>query len=382
MNKSYKENIPKKFEELFKNSPLTICSPGRINVIGEHTDYNNGFVLPAAINKGIVTSLAKNSNGSCNLYAYDLDEAHSFNVNKIQALEAGCWQNYIMGVVAELQKAGKTIANFDLVFGGDIPNGSGLSSSAAIENSVVFGLNELFSLGLTKDEMILISQKAEHNYAGVKCGIMDQFASMFGIENHTLLLDCKTMDYKTVSIDLGDYQFLLINTNVKHSLSESAYNDRRSKCEEVAEILNKPSLREVSFEELEGIKSQLSENTYQKALFVLQENQRVENAIAAMNNGDIEEVGNLLFRSHSGLQNQYEVSCEELDFLVEYAKKNTAIIGSRMMGGGFGGCTINLVKKSKVEEISNEISAIYKEKFNKDCSIYDVALSNGTHVLN
>jgi galactokinase len=294
---------------------------------------------------------------------------------------AGRWENYVLGVIAEIQKRGKTIGNFNLVFRGNIPAGSGMSSSAALENAIVYGLNELFNLGLSKLEMIYISQKAEHNYVGVNCGIMDQFASMFGIKNNALLLDCRSMASKPYHIDFKDYQLMLINTNVKHNLADSAYNNRRSVCEHVSKLLGVKALRDATENDLETIQDQVSAEDYQKALFIIQENERAVQASKAMEEGDLVKLGQLIYGSHSGLQHQFKVSCKELDFLVEQAKENSDVLGARMMGGGFGGCTINLVSKRAVDSFAESASKAYKKAFNKDCSVYTVELSDGTHVI-
>jgi len=289
-------------------------------------------------------------------------------------------EKYILGVVEMLQEKGKKIKSFNMVFGGDIPGGAGLSSSAALENSVVFGLNELLNLDLSKKEMIYISQQAEHQYAGVKCGIMDQYASMFGQKNTGLLLDCRTIESIPFHIDFKEYQLLLINTNVKHSLSESAYNDRRLVCEKVADLLEVKALRDASEEDLLKVKSKISEADYNKALYVIQENNRVGEASKAMKANDIFRLGELLYQSHNGLQNQYKVSCDELDFLVEQAKESNDIIGARMMGGGFGGCTINLIKKDSKDLIETIVKA-YQSKFNIEPSVYQVNIDDGVRVL-
>ncbi|WP_178989541.1 galactokinase [Winogradskyella schleiferi] len=382
MNTDLISTIKKSFIKKFNNEPLMIFSPGRINIIGEHTDYNDGFVFPAAIDKGIVAAIAKSDSNVSIIYAEDKRETFEVTLKHIKPLSQGFWQNYILGVVAELQNRSKTISNFNMVFGGDIPGGAGMSSSAALENSVVFGLNELFDLGLTKHEMILISQKAEHNYVGVKCGIMDQYSSMFGIINNALLLDCRTVKSIPFEIDFKDYELILINTNVKHGLSDSAYNDRRSVCESIANMLNVKALRDATEYDLETIQDQVSSENYQKALYVIQENERVINASKAIKNDDLKALGQLLYASHNGLQNQYKVSCDQLDFLVEQAKINPNILGARMMGGGFGGCTINLISKTESSAFKAFISKAYKQKFNKACSIYSVKLSNGTHLIN
>lgn len=381
MNTELVTKIKTKFAEAYNTAPLMIFSPGRINIIGEHTDYNDGFVFPAAVNKGIVAAIQKSDAAQSKAYAVDMDEEITFSLETLKPSQEGSWENYVFGVVSELQNRSKVIGNFNIAFGGDIPGGAGMSSSAALENSVVFGLNELFGLGLSKEDMILISQKAEHNYVGVKCGIMDQYASMFGIENHALLLDCRTVKSKPFKIDFKDYELILINTNVKHSLSDSAYNDRRSVCESIAQMLNVKALRDASEYDLESIKDKVTPENYQKALYVIQENNRVVQASKAMEVNDLKALGALIYASHDGLQNQYKVSCDELDFLVAQAKHNSHILGARMMGGGFGGCTINLIAKSETASFKSFISETYKNNFNKECSIYAVELSNGTHII-
>ncbi len=381
MNIELKSKIAKEFSENFIEESILVFSPGRINIIGEHTDYNDGFVFPAAVDKGIIAAISKSNANVSVAIASDLNEKFEFTINNVKPLKDGDWRNYILGVVGEIQKKGIEVGNFNVVFGGDIPNGSGMSSSAALENSIVFGLNDLFNLGLTKEEMIFISQKAEHNYVGVNCGIMDQYASMFGQKNKALLLDCRTTIATPFEIDFEDYELLLINTNVKHSLADSAYNNRRAVCENVASLLNVTALRDAAEEDLLTIKDQISEEDYQKVLFVIQENNRAIEASKAMIANDIEKLGALIFGSHEGLQNQYKVSCDELDFLVQLAKESKDVIGARMMGGGFGGCTINIVKKGKAATFVNMVAPLYKEKFNKECTPYSVNISEGTHKI-
>lgn len=358
-----------------------IFSPGRINIIGEHTDYNDGFVFPSAVNKGVYAAIQKSDSNTSIAYALDKNEKIEFSLENLKPLTEGSWENYVLGVVAELHNRNNDIGNFNIVFGGDIPAGAGMSSSAALENSIVFGLNELFGLGLSKEDMILISQKAEHNYVGVKCGIMDQYASMFGIKNHALLLDCRSVKSKPYAIDFKDYEFVLINTNVKHSLSDSAYNERRSVCESISEKLQVKALRDATTYDLEGIRDEVTPENYQKALYVIEENNRVIKASKAMEQGDLKFLGDLLYASHDGLQNQYKVSCDELDFLVEQAKENPNVLGARMMGGGFGGCTLNLVAKNKLKAFIFQASKAYKNKFNNNCLVYSIELSNGTSII-
>lgn len=381
MSKKIVKKVFEKFINSFEGDPIMVFAPGRINLIGEHTDYNDGFAFPAAINKGIAVAVAKSNTSSSKIMALDKKEAYKFNLSEVKPLENGGWRNYILGVVGEIQKSGIVLGNFNMVFSGNIPGGAGMSSSAALENSVAFALNELFDLQLSKKQMILISQKAEHNYAGVKCGIMDQYASMFGEKGSALLLDCRTVTSKPFKVDFKDYKLILINTNVKHDLSESAYNNRRAVCERVSEMLNISALRDASKESLQAIESDISEDDYQKALYVIQENNRVLSFIEAAEKDDILSLGKLLFQSHEGLRTQYKVSCDELDFLVGFAKEYNGVIGARMMGGGFGGCTINLVHKSVLEDFEQKVSKKYRKEFNKDCSIYKVKLSKGTHLV-
>ncbi len=387
MDTNLVQKVSESFAKSFPSKPTLIYSPGRINIIGEHTDYNAGFVFPAAIDKGIVAAISKvdalrgTPKDRSTATAIDMDETIYFDTSSLNTENLSSWHAYVIGVVAEVQKLGKTVGNFNLVFGGNIPDGAGMSSSAALENSVVYGINELFELGLTKYEMILISQAAEHNYVGVKCGIMDQYASMFGIENSALLLDCRTAKAEPFTIDFGDYQLLLFNTNVKHKLSDSAYNDRRAVCEKTAELLGIDALRDATEADLEKVQDQLSAEDFQKVLYVVQENARAEAAAVAMKEGDLVQLGELIYGSHNGLQHQYKVSCEELDFLVDLSKENPDVLGARMMGGGFGGCTINLIKKTAVADFKEKAVAAYTEKFGHACSPYEVALSDGTHTI-
>lgn len=382
MNKKLIKAVKNSFKDQFKTKPLMVFSPGRINLIGEHTDYNEGFAFPAAINKGIVLALSKTTSKKSKSYALNNEEIYEFDLENIKPLENGGWRNYILGVVAELQLLGKTIGNFNSVFSGNIPSGAGMSSSAALENSFVFGLNELYDLELSKEEMILVSQKAEHNFAGVKCGIMDQYASMFGVKKSALLLDCRTIDSESFKIDFQDYKLMLINTNVKHELSESAYNDRRKVCEKVSRLLHVDALRDASKEDLDHLKSEITAEDYQKALYVINENNRVKLFSEAIKNKAVDVLGDLLFQSHEGLSRHYKVSCEELDFLVDKAKESPYVIGSRMMGGGFGGCTINLVLKSEFKNFKKDVSKKFKTAFQKECSVYSVKLSQGTRLVN
>ncbi|WP_461534373.1 galactokinase [Sinomicrobium sp.] len=381
------ERVKSLFKEKYGSAPLLVQSPGRINIIGEHTDYNDGFVLPGAIDRYIVSAIAKNdSTDQCRVLAADMDSEIQFSLSDVRPSEKGSWQNYVLGVVSEIGKRGVQLQGFDIVFGGNIPKGSGLSSSAALENAIAFGLNELFDIGMSKTEMMLLSQKAEHNFVGVQCGIMDQFASMHGKSEHVLLLDCRSLDFTPVTIDFSDCEILLINSNVKHSLADSAYNNRRKSCESGVGILQSvfpeiKALRDASEDQLSEVKEQMDSDTYKKCLYVVQENNRVQEAVKAIKNNDIPLLGSLLFQSHAGLEHQYEVSCPELDFLVEKARENSSIFGSRMMGGGFGGCTINIIKKGAAQAFVASVEEEYTLKFDKKPSIYNVSLTNGTSIL-
>ena len=381
MNKKLVNKVKNSFKVQFKTKPLIVFSPGRINLIGEHTDYNDGFAFPAAINKGIALAISKSALNVSKVYAINKEELYEFTTENIKPLLDGGWRNYVLGVVAELQNLGKKLGNFNSVFAGNIPGGAGMSSSAALENSFVYGLNDLFELGLTKNEMILVSQKAEHNFAGVKCGIMDQYASMFGVKKSALLLDCRTIESKPYKIDFKEYKLMLINTNVKHDLSESAYNDRREVCEKISSLLQISALRDASKEDLDELIGKISDEEYQKALYIINENNRVKQFSEAINKDDIAALGNLLYQSHEGLSTKYKVSCEELDFLVDSAKECPNVLGARMMGGGFGGCTLNIVTESNAEEVVNSILSSYKEKMGMDGESYFIEIKEGCKIL-
>ena len=381
MNKKLIKDIKSHFKKKFKKKPLIVFSPGRINLIGEHTDYNDGFAFPAAINKGIALAIAKSGTDLSSVYALNKNETYEFQTGNLKPIENGGWRNYVIGVIAELQKLGKQIDNFNGVFAGNIPVGAGMSSSAALENSFVFALNELFYLGMTKEEMIIVSQKAEHNFAGVQCGVMDQYVSMFGVKKSALFLDCRTMESTPFKIDFKGYKLLLINSNVKHDLSESAYNERREACEKIARLLQINALRDARLEDLDMIKKNLTNEEYNKVLYIINENNRVNQFYNAVQEDDITTLGKLLFQSHEGLSTKYKVSCKELDFLVAYAKETPEIIGARMMGGGFGGCTINIIKKEAYKEVKKEIAKKFKKAFSIECSVYSVKMSQGTHIV-
>ncbi|MBQ0733579.1 galactokinase [Aquimarina celericrescens] len=374
------------FEEKFTKTPQFVFSPGRINLIGEHTDYNDGFVMPAAIDKGIYIAFAKNENNRIRLFSYDFDETVEVELKKLEAVSTG-WANYILGVVNEIQKIKPLSSGFDMVFGGDIPIGSGLSSSAALECGVGVALNNLFNVKLQKIQIARIGQAAEHNFVGVRCGIMDQFASIMGKKNHTIQLDCRSLEYEYFPSNFEEYQILLCNSKVKHSLAESSYNQRREECEKGVQILKEKyplieSLRDVTLEMLDILRHRLSNTLYNRCSYIIEENQRVVEASKLLKQNKLKQLGALLFESHQGLSKKYEVSCEELDFLVDLVKNNSAVLGSRMMGGGFGGCTINLVERSAKENLVKELTREYDKKYNIALECYEVELENGTHLIN
>ncbi len=357
-------SIIKKFEKLYLKEPRVFRAPGRINLIGEHTDYNDGLVLPAAIDREIVYALAPNGTDTCRVYAMDLGEEDEINLNQIKVSEKR-WNNYLIGVVAVLENRGIKIGGFDCVFSGNIPIGGGLSSSAALECGLGVGLNELFDLKLDQREIAFIAQQAEHEYAGVLCGIMDQFASMFGKENHVFRLDCRSLEIDYFPFKLDDLKIILFDTGVSHQLASSEYNKRRAECEQGVSFLQKnghddvSSLRDVSQEKLLRYKDELDATVLKRCLYVIEENNRVVLACKKLEEKDFEGFGALMYASHNGLSQEYEVSCTELDFLVDYTKDKENVLGARMMGGGFGGCTINLVKEEGIEEFIKKIESAY-----------------------
>ncbi len=379
-------NLKNIFEERFSGSPLFIFSPGRINLIGEHTDYNEGFVMPASIDKGIYIAFAKNAVNKLRAYSFDFKEYVEVSIDQLKPVNRD-WANYVLGVVSEIQKIKSFSGGLDIVFGGTIPIGSGLSSSAALECGVGFAVNHLFDLGLSRIEIAKSGQLAEHNFVGVRCGIMDQFASIMGRSDQVIKLDCRSMDYSYFPSKFEDYQILLFNSKVKHSLAESSYNKRREECESVVKILQQKntgiqSLRDVSLALLNSEKNMFSDLLYKRSSYVIEENDRVLKAGEMLKNKQYKEFGQLLFESHQGLSEKYEVSCPELDFLVANIKDNPSVIGARMMGGGFGGCTINLVERSKKESLIQEVSQTYKERFGITLEYYEVEIGEGTHIIN
>jgi galactokinase len=371
------------FQNTFGNSPeKVVLSPGRINIIGEHIDYNDGYVLPAAIDRIICFAFAKNNSKKSKIVAIDMNEEFEVDLTASISLSKTVWANYILGVIKQLKDNNFSFDGFDCVFSSNIPIGSGLSSSAALECGMIFGINELFDLSIPKIDIALMGQKAEH-WVGINCGIMDQFSSVMGIENKVIKIDCKTLEYEYHNAHFNDYSLILFDSNVSHSLFSTAYNTRREECEEGLLIIKNAfpeitSFRDCTEGQILCLEDDMSPNVFDRCHFVVKEIRRVALACEAMDGGNIEALGKLLFETHEGLSKEYLVSCNELDFIVDTLKREESVIGSRLMGGGFGGCTINLIKKGEEETIKSKLSKLYKEAFGIEMKIYDVKIGNGT----
>ena len=371
-------------ERRFQSKPERIfLSPGRINIIGEHVDYNDGFVLPAAIDKYIVFAFTPISGDTSTIVAKDLNDEHEIAMTETVKPIEKMWANYLLGVLYQMKQQNHTIGAFNIVFASNIPIGAGLSSSAALECGFGFALNEVYNLGYSKQEIALIGQKSEHTFVGVMCGIMDQFASVFGKAGNVIKLDCTSLEYEYHKADFTNYSVLLLDSHVKHTHLTSGYNTRREEVEKGLSILKEMypginTFRDVKSDQIESAKQQLGEVIYRRCHFVVSEIQRVLDAVEALEKDDLNQLGELMFATHDGLSKEYEVSCEEIDFLVAAAKNEPDILGARMMGGGFGGCSINLVKKGREDAIISKFSKAYFEKFNIELGAYKVALADGT----
>lgn len=365
---------------------IVIKSPGRVNLIGEHTDYNNGFVMPTAVEKSIKFYLKKNSTRShCNVKSLTFNTSFEYDIDdpKVDGPE---WTRYIVGVIEEIKKLGKVVGGFDCLMTSNLPMGAGISSSAALECGLATGLNELFDLGLEKLEIVKLSQMAEHNYVGTKCGIMDQFASVMSKDGSVIKLDCRSLEHELIPFNIAPYTLLLLNTNVEHSLASSEYNTRREECNEGVAILQKKfpevkSLRDATLDQLATCKDDMTNTIYNRCSYIIEENLRVEEAGNALKKGDLEKFGKLMYESHDGLQNKYAVSCPELDFLTQYSLSNSQILGCRMMGGGFGGCTINLIHEDAIDAYVEEVAKAYEEQFDIKLTSFTIAPANGTTIL-
>ena len=365
---------------------IVVEAPGRINLIGEHTDYNEGFVLPGAIDKTIQQRIKVNgSETSCRLNSAHFNESIYIDLNKV-TLNDKSWANYLIGILVEIKKDTDKLSGFDCSFNGNIPLGGGVSSSSALQVSFIFALNELFELGYSKIEMAKICQAADHNFIGMRGGIMDQFTILHGQADQLMLLDCRSLEHKFYPVSFGDYQLLLLNTNVAHSLADTEYNTRRAECEAGVELLKAShpdiiSLRDVSLAQLAKAQDLLSPVIYNRCHHVITENQRTLQAAKLLQQGNVEALGKLIYHSHNSLRHAYEVSCEELDFLVDYSSKLDYVAGCRMMGGGFGGCTIGLVNRERREEYISLLSEAYEDRFTKDLTPLEVELKAGARIL-
>ncbi len=369
------QQIVKQFSIIFSyESTLSLAAPGRINLIGEHTDYNNGFVLPAAIDKKIYFAFAKNNTNEIRLVALDKQESYNFEFSKKGNIPKSGWQKYVVGMINTFLKPGQ---GFDVLFGGNLPHGAGMSSSSALCCGLAYGLNLLFELGYSKAEMVPLIQKAEAICSGVNGGIMDQFAIMMGQKDKAILLDCQSLAFGYIPLELQQYCLLLCNTQVEHELASTEYNNRRKECEIGVALLQEQgiaidSLRDLDLNILQKHQSLFDPIVFKRCAYVVRENQRVLKAEAALKKGDLNTLGALIYQSHEGLQQYYAVSCTELDFLVAFAKTQKYVLGARMMGGGFGGCTINLLPKDKVANFLNLAGEAYLDRFGKELLGYEV----------
>lgn len=373
-----KDKLRTAFTERFSSNPIFYASAGRINLIGEHTDYNGGFVFPGAIDKYIMTAININGTDKVRLYSVDMNQYTEFGLRE-EDKPAEQWACYVFGVCREVIKRGFEVKGFDAVFAGNVPLGAGLSSSAALESCFAYALNDLFNDNkISIFELALIGQSTEHNYCGVNCGIMDQFASVFGKKDCLMRLDCRSLEFKYFPFKPVGYKLVLVNSQVKHELVDSPYNKRRESCERVAKTLGVETLRDADMSMLEAAKDQISDEDYKRAVYVIGEKQRVLDVCEALEKGDYETVGQRMYETHHGLSKDYEVSCEELDFLNDVAKE-CGVTGSRIMGGGFGGCTINLVKEELYDSFVKTAKTKFNEKYGIEPIIIDVVISDGAH---
>lgn len=370
--------IHNEFTKRFGQEGVFYASAGRINLIGEHTDYNGGYVFPGAIDKVIMAEIAPNDTDKVRVYSIDIDEYVEFGLNEEDA-PTQSWARYIFGVCREILKRGGSVKGFDAVFAGNVPLGAGLSSSAALESCFAFALNDMFNdNSIDKFELARIGQSTEHNYCGVNCGIMDQFASVMGQKGKLMRLDCRSMEVEYFPFNPEGYELVLLDSAVKHELADSPYNKRRASCERVAKRLGLETLRDATMTMLKAIRTDITAEDYFRAKFVIEEKDRVLAVCDALNAGDYETVGQKMYETHHGLSDDYEVSCEELDFLNDIAKE-CGVTGSRIMGGGFGGCTINLVKKDLLDKFVETAKVKFNEKYGHEPKVYPVVISDGAH---
>ena len=382
-----KEKLKAAFIQQHENEPAVIVrSPGRVNIIGEHTDYNEGFVLPAAIDKAAYVALSLRNDDKIHLSALDLKETFTTTVAELKPVGDVSWPNYLLGSAAQFLKRGVKLPGFNAVLSSDVPIGAGLSSSAAVECAMVFALNELLQTNLDRVTMVLMAQKAEHEYAGVMCGVMDQFASIMGKKDHVIKLDCRSLEYEYVPFKLEGIKILLLNTNVKHSLASSEYNTRRQECSQAVAWIQEhhpkvTSLRHATIEMLDKYVLPKDKIIDQRSRFVVQEIDRLLTGCDDLQRGDIASLGKKMFATHDGLSKMYAVSCKELDFLADFVRNRPEVIGARMMGGGFGGCTINLVKESAIDQLIADVKPAYEKATGLQLDYYIASIENGTEII-
>jgi galactokinase len=383
---SLASRVKDSFREAFPGSDfLTVRSPGRVNLIGEHTDYNNGFVLPAAIDKAICMAAGRRDDDELHIVSLDLHQTYAGSIRRLSPSGIH-WPDYILGVVEQLQSMGCPPGGFNMVFGGDIPPGAGLSSSAALECATAFALNELFGLSLDRLTMVKLAQAAENEFVGLKCGIMDMFASMFGQKEQVIRLDCQSLAYAYFPFRMDGVRILLLDTRVKHSLASSQYNVRRQQCEAGVRLVQKRhpfvrSLRDITMEMLQECVAPVDELIWNRCSFVVEENARLQAATGDLQQGDLVSFGKKMYGSHHGLSRKYEVSCPELDFLVDQVRDEPGVLGARMMGGGFGGCTINLVREDAIDGLVQRLAPLYAKTMEKEMKVYIAQIEDGTSTL-
>ncbi|HSK11911.1 MAG TPA: galactokinase, partial [Phnomibacter sp.] len=386
MPQAIANRVQKVFIEKHGQVPLLVRAPGRVNIIGEHTDYNEGYVLPAAIDKAVYMAVSLREDDDVHLTALDLDASFSIALSDLKPSGNGAWYDYILGVAAQYVKKAVPLQGFNVVFSSDVPMGAGLSSSAAVECATAFSLNELMHTGIDRLTLVQMAQKAEHEYAGVLCGIMDQFASMMGKKDHVMKLDCCTLQYEYVPFKLDGIKVLLLNTNVKHALASSAYNTRRKECETAVRWVKEHdaqvhALRDVTEGQLDAFVLPKDATIDKRSRYVVQEIGRLLGACHDLQQGDLRAMGQKMFATHDGLTEQYEVSCRELDLLVDLVRHHDDVIGARMMGGGFGGCTINLVKEEAIDALIAELKPAYEAKMGLPLTYYIASIENGTEII-